>query len=181
MGLFYTGKGDGGQSDLGFKKVSKSRVEIRILGDLDHLNSLIGVVKNQPFKKNQIRFGAILTGIQENLFIIQAHIGCLMAGKFKAPEFKKAKVQQLEELIDAFEKQVKPERGFIIPGASFNSAWLDLARTFTRKTELSVLRLKNKLEPKIPAYLNRLSSLFYAMARLAAKQEQKKEKHPVYR
>lgn len=178
--FFYTGKGDSGKSDLGFKKVSKNRVEIRILGDLDYLNSFIGVAKNYPFK-NRALFQKILNSVQEDLFIIQAHVGCLMAGKFKAPEFKKEKVKQLEKLIDDFEKQIKPERGFVIPGASLNSAWLDLARTFTRKTELSVLRLKNKLEPQILAYLNRLSSLFFAMARLEVKKEKKKEKHPNYK
>lgn len=178
--FFYTGKGDSGQSDLGFKRISKNRVEIRILGDLDHLNSLIGVVKNQPFK-NRALFRRILNGVQEDLFIIQAHIGCLMTGKFKPPEFKKEKIKELENLIDNFEEKIKPERGFVIPGASLNSAWLDLARTFTRKTELSVLRLKNKLEPQILAYLNRLSSLFYAMARLEANKEKKKEKHPFYK
>lgn len=180
MGLFYTGKGDKGVSDLGFKKASKSRVEIKVLGDLDRLNSLIGVVKNQSFKNSAV-FQKILNGVQEDLFIIQAHIGCLIAGKFKAPEFKKEKIIKLEKMIDNFENQIKPERGFIIPGANLNSAWLDLSRTFTRQTELSVLRLKNKLEPQIFAYLNRLSSLFYAMARLEVKKEKKQEKRPNYK
>ncbi len=52
MSLFYTRKGDRGESCLGHnQKIKKTRLEIKILGSLDELNSLLGLVKNQVFWK----------------------------------------------------------------------------------------------------------------------------------
>ncbi len=104
----------------------------------------------------------------------------MLKNQFQPPVLKKEKILKMEKLIDQFEKLVKPKRGFIIYGANQSSAWLDYARAVTRRTELDVLNLKNKLAPEIFSYLNRLSSLFYAMARLVVKKSGKKEKNPTY-
>ena len=179
MPLFYTGKGDKGKSDLGKKKVSKLRPEVAALANLDELNSLLGLVKNKKLPRG---FAAILERVQEDLFIAQANVGFLLVGgKYPPPVFRAEKVSWAEKLIDGFETEVKPARGFVIPGADIASAWLHFARAVSRRTEISLVPLKQKLEPQILAYMNRLSSLLYAMARAAAVRAGKKEKNPTYK
>lgn len=180
--LFYTGKGDKGVSEIEGKKIHKASVAIEAVGCLDEVNSLLGLVKTQALPQG---YKDILEQVQENLFIIQAHVGVLMIGKFKAPKFSAAKVKDIEKLIDGLEKKVKPEKGFIISGSNEASSWLDFARTVVRRAEVSMVKLdrrhKRKLEPVILAYLNRLSSLLYAMARYAAKTKHSSERHPKYK
>ena len=70
MGIFYTGKGDRGTSIICKKKIPKTALAIETLGQLDALNSLIGVVRNQPlpksFKKNLYRVQENLPGQKNN-------------------------------------------------------------------------------------------------------------------
>lgn len=181
MGLFYTGKGDSGQSNVGGKKVSKDSPEMQALGDLDELNSLVGLVRTRvlPAKVKNV-----LEEVQQNLFIIQANIGAMLFGsEFPAPPMQRIKIIALEKLIELYEKQVKPRRGFIIPGSNEKSAWFDLVRTVSRRAERSVVALskRHKVSPEILAYLNRLSSLFFALGRVMAKAVARKEKNPNYK
>jgi len=181
MKLFYTGKGDRGESHIGKTKIQKTSPYIKAVGSVDELNSLLGLVKT----KSSSPFSTILHNVQEDLFIIQAHIGYAMIGKGEPPELKKEKVTRLEAWIDDFEKQVQPVRGFVISGITEISAWLDYARAVARRTEIAILELqktfkKGGLHPNIFAYLNRLSSLLYAMARVSAKTSKKRESHPTY-
>jgi len=196
MGFFYTGKGDSGKSAVGKKKIAKTRPVMEALGDLDELNSLIGLVRSRTGSDKTRK---ILREAQESLFIIQASIaiaefggsprsnksgrGSSAGGKYPAPELEKSKVKELEKTIDAIEKKIKPERGFIISGESESSAWLDYARAVTRRAERSVLKYHKtkKLNANILAYINRLSSLFFALARSEAKKSGKKEQHPKYK
>lgn len=180
--LFYTGKGDKGVSEIEGKKIHKTSLEIEAVGFLDEVNSLLGLVRTQSLPRGH---KDILEQVQENLFIIQAHVGVLMIGKFTAPKFSATKVREIETLIDGFEKKVKPERGFIISGSNEASSWLDFARTVVRRAEIVMVKLdrkhRKKLEPAILAYINRLSSLLYAMARHAAKTTHSTEQHPTYK
>jgi cob(I)alamin adenosyltransferase len=185
MGLFYTGKGDKGKSLIEKSRIAKTSIVIEALGELDELNSLIGLVR-AVCKNRQLKIE--LLNIQQTLFIIQANIAWLMYPKFKPPIFTKSKIDDLEKTIDRIEKQVKPERHFIIPGSTPESAWLDYLRAITRRVERKVLKLKTsrsvsakQLDKNILAYLNRLSSFFFAQARLAAKLSDIKEQKPIYK
>ena len=177
MGLFYTGKGDKGSSIVGKKRYPKDSIILKALGDLDELNSFIGLARSSIKKKT---IGAKLKAVQENLFIIQARIAWIMYPKFKTPEIRKEKIKELEKEIEAIEKKIRPERGFIIPGSGETDSWLDVLRTITRRVERTVntLHRKHPLPPEILTYLNRLSSYFYALAREQAK---KKEPRPSYK
>lgn len=180
MGLFYTGKGDGGQSNIGGKKIDKTCVEMRSLGELDELNSLLGLARTQ---KISAKTKAILKDIQQDLFIVQANIGALLFGnEWPAPPLLPEKIKKLEQWIDDFEKKVKPARGFIIAGENQASAWLDLARTVSRRAEREVLVVAKEqaIDANVLAYMNRLSSLMFALARLEAKKRKTKEEHPRY-
>lgn len=179
MRLFYTQKGDKGVSHVGKTKVFKTCLEVEALGQLDEFNSIIGVLKSQKISKE---LSNILHQVQENLFIIQAHVAyAMLKEKRIPPNFPEVKVRETEKIIDLLEKKLKPARGFVISGANQISSWLDFLRAKSRNVERSVLKIGkiDKLNPGIKAYLNRLSSLLFALARWEARG--KKERHPKYK
>ncbi len=182
MGLFYTGAGDKGKSPVwDKKKLDKTSPGLTALGDLDELNSLLGLIRSQKILAD---YKNILSGLEEDIFSIQATSYLyIIDRKEKAPPFGTDKTKKLEVLIDALEKYVNPERGFVVSGDEPVSAWLDFARAVSRRAERSVwiLNKKVKLPSAILSYLNRLSSLLFALARASAKKSKKKERHPKYR
>ena len=179
MPLFYTGKGDKGLSLVGKKKYPKDSLIMEALGDLDELNSLLGVIRASAKKELQKK----LFLVQENLFIVQARVAWLMFKKFESPQLTQEKITIMEEEIERIEKKIQPERGFVISGENKMAAWLDFARTLARRAERSVVRLskKQKLPEELIAYLNRLSGYLYALARLEISKSRIKEKKPQYR
>ncbi len=178
MTIFFTGRGDRGKSEVDKKKIPKDSLILETLGELDELNSLIGLSKNYLPKK----FFEKLTEIQNDLFIIQANIAWLMYPKFKKPELNKKKIENLEKKIKEIEKKIKPKGRFVIYGDEKNSAWFDYLRSIVRKVERSVVRFnrKFKIQPEILSYLNRLSSYFYALARFECYNKKVKEVEPWY-
>ena len=187
--IFYTSKGDNGKSFIGKNKIDKTSCEIETLGELDKLNSLIGVIRNFKISK---KIKDILFDIQNDLFIIQALVARLIADKklrekTKNLNFEISKVKKLERLIAEIGAKLKSETKFIIYGSNLESALFDYLRAVARETELSVLELNKtlkgsqKLKPEILKYLNRLSSLFYVLARYQAKIKNIKEQHPNYK
>ncbi len=181
MTLFYTRKGDKGFSVVGKNKVSKTCVEIEALGELDELNSMIGLLKSQKISPT---LKSTLHEIQECLFITQANVAEIMLKSgFKVPTFPESKIKEAEKIIDNIEHKLKPAKGFVISGSSQTSAWLDFMRARSRAVERSVLKIKeiDKLDSNIRKYLNRLSSLFFALARWEAKRSGKKEQNPLYK
>jgi len=68
--IYFSGKGDSGKSEISGKKFSKDSLIFEVLGELDELNSLIGLAKNYLSKK----FFKKLTEIQNDIFIIQANV-----------------------------------------------------------------------------------------------------------
>ncbi len=187
MSIFYTGKGDKGISHVGKIKIKKTCLEVEALGYLDELNSLIGLIKSLPAQAGQKinrELTKILHEVQECLFIIQANVAYVMLNETRQPPvLAEKKVKEVEKMIDKYENKLNPAKKFVISGATPLSAWLDYLRAYSRKTERNVLKISkiNKLNPEVLKYLNRLSSLFFAMARMAAKQSGKKEQHPRYR
>ncbi|MFA5319520.1 MAG: cob(I)yrinic acid a,c-diamide adenosyltransferase [Candidatus Paceibacterota bacterium] len=182
MGLFYTGKGDGGASEVwDGKKLDKTSPGLVALGDLDELGSFLGLLRSRTPDKNNKK---IIISIQEDLFIIQANLYFALIGKEeKAPVLGEEKIRMIERIIDTFEAFVGPERGFIITGENQEEAWLDLTRAVARRAERSAILLHREkpLPRNILAYLNRLSSLLFAMARGAAKKQGRKERKPKYK
>lgn len=179
MALFYTGKGDKGKSHIGKKKFPKDSPIMETLGDLDELNSLLGLVRS-VLKKRDLNKKLLL--VQQNLFIIQARVAWLMFKKFESPQITAEKIRNMEEEIEGIEKKIRFSRGFIIPGENVNAAWLDLARSVSRRTERSAVKLhkKHPLPQEVLTYLNRLSSYLYAQARLEIAKAKIREQRPTY-
>jgi len=177
--IYFTGKGDNGKSIIGNKVCSKDSLIINTLGELDELNSLIGLAKNYLPKK----FFYKLTEIQNDLFIIQANVGFyLIDKKIKVPGLKKERIEKLEVEIIKIEKKIKKQTGFVIYGSEKNSAWFDYLRAKTRTVERKIVSFNKKyeLQSEILSYLNRLSSYFYALAREICYNIKIKEPKPWY-
>ena len=117
--------------------------------------------------------------VQQNLFIVQAQV----AGDAK--EIAEEKVRRIEQVVDAIEKEIPKITGFSIVGGTELSAFLDVARAMSRRVERRVVALNESEERKMSGYtlpyLNRLSSLLFALARLVNHRAGVKEKNPTYR
>jgi cob(I)alamin adenosyltransferase len=180
--MFFTGTGDDGRTNLFHcdqQRISKSSEVPEALGALDELNAFLGLVKVHT--TNSLRIGGVVREVQENLFIIQAQVG----GADKKVE--ESAIGKMEKIICEIEKEIPPITSFTIAGGAELSALLDVARTLARSVErrLVVLREVGKSDfPKISsetlAYVNRLSSLLFALARLANHQVGVAEENPRY-
>ena len=169
--MLYTRKGDYGKTGtFGSKKrISKSSVLLEALGTMDEMNSFLGLckvsTKESGFKLGRTPLHEIVHAVQKNLFIIQAEL----AGADKTIDEKKVKA--LESIVDATEKELQPITTFFISGGTELAARFDFARTFARRAERRVVAVNENTEQKIGyhtlEYLNRLSSLFYTLARLS--------------
>lgn len=183
--MLYTRKGDNGTTGLFGcnQRLSKSSNIAEALGAVDELNSLLGLVRSFPgsqrfFIKKRVLSDIILL-VQENLFIIQAEL----AGADK--HLKKLAINKLEQIIAQIESELAPIKSFLIPGSSELSAYLDLARSVSRRAERRVVLAGEegvvKVRANTLAYLNRLSSLLYALARLVSQREGAQEQGPSYK
>ncbi len=184
--MLYTRKGDGGTTKtFGCdQRISKSSAIAEALGSLDEINSFLGLCKAHPkskkYKLTTKNFSEIVHGVQESLFIIQAEL----AG---APNktITEEKVKELELYTDAAEKEMPPIKSFFIPGATELGAFFDVARTIARRAERRVTAVLDEGSRKIGihsrSYLNRLSSLLYALARLSNHKAGITEKPPSYK
>ncbi len=103
----------------------------------------------------------------------------MLAGAPKA--LSRDRVMYLESVIADVESEIEPIHSFTIPGATVASGALDVGRTIARRAERSIVSLNDMvlLESVIP-FLNRLSSVLFALARLAAHRAHVKEQAPRY-
>jgi cob(I)alamin adenosyltransferase len=83
------------------------------------------------------------------------------------PSIKSEEVVHLEKLMDGCQNDLKPLEEFILPTGGPVTAMLHLARTVSRRAERLCVRLnrKERLDPEILKYLNRLSDAFFVLAR----------------
>ena len=167
----YTRTGDTGETALfGGGRVSKDHPRTSAYGDVDELNSAIGVARaTAPVEL----FDELLDGIQRDLFAI--------GGRLATPEPEKVakaiakavlppeRVTSFERAMDDAEGELQPLRAFVLPGGTPKAAALHLARTVCRRAERSVVRLarEDSAPAEILVYLNRLSDLLFTLARLA--------------
>ena len=187
--ILYTGYGDKGTTTLfGCKqeRISKSANIVEALGTVDELNAYLGVVKVHSdmdklaveIDSKKILYSDIIEEIQQVLFIIQAEL----AGSDMT--VGKKSVEELEEIIHQISDLLPPIKSFTISGGSLASAELDVARTLARRAER---RIVSVLDEKIRiigietiAYMNRLSSILFALSRYSNHLFSITEDHPTY-
>jgi cob(I)alamin adenosyltransferase len=164
----YTKTGDKGETGLfGGERVRKDSLRIETYGTIDELNSFLGLaiieVADTSIKN-------ILQNIQNQLFTVGADLS--------TPEIKKNKKLNItrtpeefylnaERIIDKYESKLDELKNFILPGGSKGAALLHICRTITRRAEREVVALDNKVKigNNIIIFLNRLSDLFFVLAR----------------
>jgi len=162
----YTRGGDKGQTSLGNgDRVNKNSKRILAYGQVDELNSSIGVVScycSENLKK-------ILSEIQNDLFDIGADL--CVPGKSKGITFNTSRVSFLEEELDKLNEKLDKLKSFVLPGGSKASAFLHLARTIARRTERDLFSLNEETEinDEILKYINRLSDFLFVAARFENK------------
>lgn len=165
----YTKTGDDGTTGLfGGSRVSKDEPRIAAVGTVDELNSVLGLALCAAAENKLIR--DILTPIQSRLFELGADLATPRSvSPETVPRIGQAHVAELEKWIDEVSRSLPELRQFVLPGGSELSARLHVARTVCRRAERACVALgrKEKLEPGVVVYLNRLGDLLFALARWA--------------
>jgi cob(I)alamin adenosyltransferase len=163
----YTKSGDEGQTSLvDGSRVSKADLRVASYGDVDELNSLLGLAR---VGLSDAAFDALIGRIQNELFVLGADLAS--PASVPVPRVSEELVGALEQDIDALMEELEPLREFILPGGNQLAAYLHLARTVARRAERTVVDLAAREEISGAAirYLNRLSDLLFVMARVANK------------
>jgi len=135
---------------------------------LDELNTLVGWCKagcTEDFIVQERTIKIILHDVQDHLFTLQAEV----AGAQKSIPL--SSVEMLGVMINRIEGEMPPITTFLVPGGTELSARLDIARAVARRAERRLVTLHESGERTVSdssrAYANRLSSLLYALTRLA--------------
>lgn len=171
MSPIYTQKGDKGSTGLlGEGRVPKFDLRIETLGSLDEATAALGLARASA---NTPEIAPLIVEVQRDLYKLMAEVGATPenAGKFRSID--EARVRWLEQQTDSITARVDVPREFILPGEVPSSAAMGLARTIVRRAERRVVELfhagglKNQA---LLAYLNRLSSLCFALELLENRQ-----------
>lgn len=165
MGLRLTAiatrTGDDGTTGLGDgSRTSKDSVRIAAIGDVDELNSTLGLLITEPMPQT---LREELLGVQHDLFDL--------GGELAIPGFDNiadSQIARLDELLERYNAELPRLAEFILPGGSRAAAIAHIARTVCRRAERALVGL-GQTEPVRPAlrqYLNRLSDLLFVLARV---------------
>ena len=171
MAKIYTKTGDMGETSLvSGTRVSKASDRVMTYGEIDTTNSFIGLAR--AYTSNG-EIDKILKGIQEKFLVIGAEIANDGKSDKSFGHISEEDVTYLEELIDKYDEKLPKLNHFIIPGESRVSSHFHVARTSVRTAERYVIALATHVEvnPYIISYLNRLSDLFFTLARYEAEVE----------
>jgi cob(I)alamin adenosyltransferase len=165
LSKIYTRTGDAGTTGLGDgTRVAKDSLRVIAMGDVDELNSVIGMMLCEPIAE---RVAAVLVRIQHDLFD--------MGGEICMPGYamiKAERVTALEAQLDEWNDTLTPLKEFILPGGSRATAYCHLARTVCRRAERQMTTLNNqeKITEISLQYINRLSDLLFVLCRILNKE-----------
>jgi len=155
-----TRTGDAGETGLGDgARVAKDSARIAALGDIDELNSAIGVVLAEEVPAD---VKTVFEAVQHDLFDLGGEVS--IPGHALLTE---KQVKDLETALERWNADLPPLKEFILPGGSRAAAAAHLARTVCRRTERTLVALSRREPVGDPArrYLNRLSDLLFVAGR----------------
>ena len=164
----YTKGGDKGETGLfGGERVSKDVDRIEAYGTIDELISFIALA---VLEIKDIELRSILEKIQGYLFILGSDLSTPDSEnnkKFNIPRITEEHSKSLEKDIDHFDSRNNELKNFIIPGGNKGAVKLHVCRTICRRAERRVVTLSKKenIGENILIFLNRLSDLFFVIAR----------------
>jgi cob(I)alamin adenosyltransferase len=165
----YTKTGDKGDTGLfGGGRVSKASARVDVYGEVDELNSVIGLARVERFDD---AIDDLLARVQSRLFDLGAELATSPDSKVELgiALVSEAEVLALELAIDKAEEELAPLKTFVLPGGSAAAAHLHLARTVCRRAERKLVALADDepVRSECIRYLNRLSDALFVLARLA--------------
>lgn len=165
LSKIYTRTGDKGTTGMGDgSRVDKDSTRVAVMGDVDELNSVMGIVICKCME-GPVR--EMLITIQHDLFNLGAQLTMPQCNLITP-----ARVQWLEQSLDAMNENLPPLKEFILPGGGEAAAHCHLARTVCRRAERNVVALRKEFEfsEHISAYINRLSDLLFVTCRVLSRE-----------
>lgn len=167
MKRIYTKTGDKGTTGIhGGMRVPKDDIRIEANGSLDELNAVIGIIRSMLPAENA--WQDLLHTVQRELMVIMSHVatpsGVVNSNPLSAEEL----VLRCEQEMDAMSVELQDHGYFLLPGGTPVSAQLHFARTIARRAErrLWTLNRQDTVNEDILRFVNRLSDLFFVMARI---------------
>jgi cob(I)alamin adenosyltransferase len=163
----YTRTGDEGKTSLIGSRRNKDDIRVEAYGTVDECNAMVGeaIIRLNP----QVHADLIanLTEIQHQLFDAGGDLA--QAGQKRQYKVNAEMVTELEQHIDRYDAECPEIRYFILPGGSITATAFHLCRVVARRAERRVVTLCETEETNLEVrrYLNRLSDLFFTMARVA--------------
>ncbi|MFA5520533.1 MAG: cob(I)yrinic acid a,c-diamide adenosyltransferase [Castellaniella sp.] len=164
LSIITTRTGDEGTTGLGDgRRVSKSSTRVATLGEIDELNSMIGLLRTEDLP---VAIDTLLKRIQHDLFDMGSEI-CIPGHE----ALTEAHVQALEQALEHHNAALGKLAEFILPGGTRAAALAHVARTICRRAERQAVRLDEDeadamgVNPPVRLYLNRLSDLLFVIAR----------------
>ena len=162
----YTRTGDGGETGLvGGARVPKDSPRVQAYGDVDELNSILGVVRSFL---SDTQLDKLLQEIQRDLFIVGSDLAAPLRAQSNIPRISEARIIELEKEIDVLEEELPPLQAFILPSGTQPGALLHFARTVARRAERAIVALRGSetTNKQLVPYMNRLSDLLFVIARV---------------
>jgi len=162
----YTRTGDDGSTGLGDgSRVSKASMRIEVIGDVDELNSLIGLLLTE----------GKVAAFRERLQPIQ-HLLFDLGGELSIPRAKtmnERSITYLEQLIDEYNGLLPPLKEFVLPDGNRAASVCHVSRAVCRRCERHIVSLGETefVNPLSRTFLNRLSDLLFVLARILARQD----------
>lgn len=165
----YTKSGDKGKTSLfDGTRVDKSNSRIQSYGLVDETNSQIGMLISLVNNDNRLAdIILLLYSVQEHLFILGSDLANPSPTSDGFPRISGSEIEYLENNIDELEKDLDTLKSFILPGGTIQASQSHIVRTTIRRAETSMvnLYLKNEINENAFIYINRLSDLFFVIAR----------------
>lgn len=174
----YTRTGDDGQTGLvGGKRIAKDDLRIASYGEVDELNSVIGVVRTilaeAPYggTADAERIDGVLAFLQQELFDLGSQLATPPESEYEGMiRITPEAIARLEGWMDELSADLPELKSFVLPGGGAAAAQLHVARTVCRRTERTVTTLvrRGDTPPETARYLNRLSDLLFVQSRWIA-------------
>ena len=155
---------------MGEGRVPKTHPRIEALGALDEASATLGLARGQA---RDPRTAPILLEAQRDLYKLMAEVAATADNADKFHAIDAARVEWLEAQTDALTATLTMPKEFILPGDTASGAALSLARAVVRRAERRVVELHHAgglKNPSLLAYLNRLSSLCFALELIEIRQ-----------
>lgn len=175
----YTRRGDEGQTDLrDMSRISKASPRIAAYGNVDELNSLVGLARPTGFDD----VDDILRSVQNHLHIAQAELANPDPDE-DDPVITAEHTEQLETWVNETSEELDPLESFVLPGGGETGSRLHHARSVCRRAErraVVFIAENDGANGEVGAYLNRLSDLLFTLARLANRRDGVAEENPEY-